>query len=66
VPIALCGTRRFLRDDTYLPRPTRLEIRVGPPIEPRPADAAASWQEIVRLRDTAREWIAREAGEPLL
>ncbi|MGB6546836.1 MAG: AMP-binding protein [Candidatus Acidiferrales bacterium] len=66
VPIALCGTRRFLRDDTYLPRPTRLEIRVGPPIQPHPTEAALSWQEILRLRDTARDWIAREAGEPLL
>jgi 1-acyl-sn-glycerol-3-phosphate acyltransferase len=66
VPVALCGTRHFLRDDTYLPRPTRVAIRVGPPIETRPTEAAASWQEIVRLRDASREWIAREAGEPLL
>jgi 1-acyl-sn-glycerol-3-phosphate acyltransferase len=66
VPIALRGTRRFLRDDTYLPRPSRLEIHVGPPIEPRSTEAALCWQEIVRLRDTSREWIASEAGEPLL
>jgi 1-acyl-sn-glycerol-3-phosphate acyltransferase len=66
VPIALCGTRHFLRDDTYLPRPTRLAIHIGPPIEPRPTEEALSWQEIVRLRDTARDWIAHEAGEPLL
>ena len=66
VPIALCGTRRFLRDDTYLPRPARLEIHVGAPIEPRATEASLSWQEIVRLRDTAREWIAAEVGEPLL
>jgi 1-acyl-sn-glycerol-3-phosphate acyltransferase len=66
VPIALRGTRRFLRDDTYLPRPARLEIHVGAPIEPRPNDAALSWQDIVRLRDASREWIAHQAGEPLL
>jgi fatty-acyl-CoA synthase len=66
VPIALRNTRRFLRDDTYLPRPARLEICVGPPIVPRPTVADLSWQEIVRLRDTSREWIGHEAGEPLL
>ena len=66
VPIALRGTRHFLRDDTYLPRPSRLEIHVGPPIEPRTTEAALSWQEIVRLRDSSRDWIAREAGEPPL
>jgi hypothetical protein len=66
VPIALRNTRRFLRDDTYLPRPARLEICVGPPIEPRSTEADLSWQEIVRLRDTSREWIGRQAGEPLL
>jgi 1-acyl-sn-glycerol-3-phosphate acyltransferase len=66
VPIALRGTRHFLRDDTYLPRPTRLEIHVGAPIEPQPAEEEGSWREIVRLRDASRDWIAREAGEPLL
>ncbi|MGB6430441.1 MAG: AMP-binding protein [Candidatus Acidiferrales bacterium] len=66
VPIALRGTRHFLRDDTYLPRPSRLEIHVGPPIEPRPTEANLSWQEIVRLRDVSRDWIAREAEEPVL
>ena len=60
------GTRHFLRDDTYLPRPSRLEIHVGAPIEPRTTEAALSWQEIVRLRDSSRDWIAREAGEPTL
>jgi hypothetical protein len=49
-----------------LPRPSRLEIHVGAPIEPRTTEAALSWQEIVRLRDSSRDWIAREAGEPPL
>jgi hypothetical protein len=34
-------------------------------IRPNPA-AGDDWQEIVRLRDTTREIIARNAGEPLL
>ncbi len=41
VPVALAGTRRFLRDGTYLPRPTSVTITVSPPIYPRgPSDAA--------------------------
>ena len=66
VPIALRNTRHFLRDDTYLPRPARLEICVGHPIEPHLTEPDLSWQEIVRLRDASREWIGRQAGEPLL
>ena len=35
VPVSLAGTRRFLRDGTYLPRPTSVTITVSPPIYPR-------------------------------
>jgi 1-acyl-sn-glycerol-3-phosphate acyltransferase len=72
VPVALAGTRRFLRDGTYLPRPTSVTITVSPPIYPRgPSDAAnaataSAWHELIRLRDTTRETIARYTGEPLL
>ncbi|MGC0774317.1 MAG: AMP-binding protein [Candidatus Acidiferrum sp.] len=72
VPVSLSGTRRFLRDGTYLPRPTSVTITVSPPIYPRAAQEAAmldessSWHELIRLRDTARETIARHSGEPLL
>jgi 1-acyl-sn-glycerol-3-phosphate acyltransferase len=72
VPVSLAGTRRFLRDGTYLPRPTSVTITVSPPIYPRVASDAAkaeetsAWHELIRLRDTTREAIARHSGEPLL
>jgi fatty-acyl-CoA synthase len=72
VPVSLAGTRRFLRDGTYLPRPTSVTITVSPPIYPRVTSAAANaeetsvWHELIRLRETAREAIARHSGEPLL
>jgi len=72
VPVSLAGTRRFLRDGTYLPRPTSVTITVSPPIYPRVISDAAkieetsAWHELIRLRDTTRETIARFSGEPLL
>ena len=64
VPIALDGTRRALRDGTWLPRRGRITITICPPIAPPPS--AEDWQQIVRVRDAAREIIARFAHEPLL
>lgn len=72
LPISLAGTRKFLRDGTYLPRPTSVTITVSAPIFPRTmtnaekADSAAAWQELIRLRDVTREAIARYSGEPLV
>jgi len=64
VPVALQGSREFLRDETILPRPSSVTISVLPPIWPR-AEAASDWHEIVRLRDEARAVIAEKCGEPL-
>ncbi len=70
VPVSLHGTRRFLRDETYLPRPTRVTITLSPPIWPQgdgSASAEASgWHELIRLRDLSRTAIACHSGEPLL
>jgi fatty-acyl-CoA synthase len=72
VPVSLAGTRRFLRDGTYLPRPTSVTITVSAPVYPRVATEAtkseesSAWHELIRLRDTTRETIARYSGEPLL
>jgi 1-acyl-sn-glycerol-3-phosphate acyltransferase len=72
VPVSLAGTRNFLRDGTYLPRRTSVTITVSPPIFPRVASETAkaedgsAWHELIRLRDTTRETIARHSGEPLL
>jgi len=77
LPVALSGTRRFLRDGSYLPHLARITITICPPLTPIAADAPVArpsgsapkepeWREIVRLRDAAREQIGRIAGEPLL
>ncbi len=72
IPVSLAGTRRFLRDRTYLPRPTSVTITLSPPIYPRLEGAQADggessdWHALIRLRDQTREAIARHVPEPLL
>ena len=71
IPVSLAGTRQFLRDGTFLPRPSSVVITVSPPIYPRAAEggsaaAAADWHELIRLRDTTRAQVAKYSGEPLL
>jgi 1-acyl-sn-glycerol-3-phosphate acyltransferase len=72
VPVALAGTRKILRDGSYLPRPGNVTITVLPPIYPQAAgDAAESgegsgWHELIRLRDATRGAIVKYSGEPLL
>ena len=69
IPVSLKGTRRFLRDGTVLPRPTVVTITLSPPIYPAPEFPASDphhLQEMVRMRDLAREAIARYSGEPML
>jgi fatty-acyl-CoA synthase len=67
VPVSLAGTRRFLRDGTILPRPTTVTITLSPPVTPSVAAANSSdWHQVVHLRDTVREQIARFSGEPLI
>jgi 1-acyl-sn-glycerol-3-phosphate acyltransferase len=72
VPVSLSGTRNILRDGTYLPRPSSVTITVSPPIFPlvvsetAKTEEGSAWHELIRLRDTTRETIARYSGEPLL
>ncbi|MGB7727117.1 MAG: AMP-binding protein [Candidatus Acidiferrum sp.] len=68
IPVSLAGTRRFLRDRTVLPRPTHVTITLSPPIYPEHVANGDpnQLQAIVRLRDEAREAIARYSGEPTL
>jgi 1-acyl-sn-glycerol-3-phosphate acyltransferase len=67
IPVSLAGTRRFLRDGTFLPRPTRVTITLSPPVYPqRVTGRANEVKEMVRLRDLTREIVARDSGEPLL
>jgi hypothetical protein len=64
-PVSVRGARQVLRDKTFLPRRGKVTLTIGPLIYPN-ASAGDDWHEIVRLRDAARETIARNAGEPLL
>ena len=72
IPVSLAGTRKVLRDGTYLPRPSNVTITLHPPVFPRTADNTGNtagfsdWQELVRLRDATRAEIARDCGEPML
>jgi len=67
IPVSLAGTRRFLRDGTFLPRPTSVTITLAPPIYPqRVTGHAKELKEMVRLRDLTRQIVARDSGEPLL
>jgi fatty-acyl-CoA synthase len=64
-PVAVRGARHILRDGTYLPRPGRVTVALGPLVTPD-ATAGDHWRESIRLRDGTREIIARNTGEPLL
>lgn len=67
IPVSLQGSRHVLRDTTYLPRLSHVRITLSPPIFPRVgSDDPNAWQEVIRLRDAAREQIARFSGEPML
>jgi len=66
VPLALQGTRRLLRDGSYLPRRSAVTLTICPPLQPENVAEPQEWKEIVRLRDAARETISNYAGEPLL
>jgi len=72
VPVSLDGTRKVLRDETYLPRHANITITISPAIYPRNGASEkgeardASWHELIRLRDEAREVIAKYSGEPTL
>ena len=68
IPVSLKGTRTFLRDGTFLPRPTVVTITLSAPIYPAGAYAPGDPRyvsEMVRLRDASRVVIAEHSGEPL-
>jgi 1-acyl-sn-glycerol-3-phosphate acyltransferase len=62
VPLALVGTRRLLKDGTWLPRPGPVRVWIGEPIRPEGSD----WKAIVALRDRVADAIAEHCGEPRL
>lgn len=66
VPVALRGARRFLRDGTFLPRPSRIKVTVCPALFPAADSAGQEWAEVLRLRDETRRIISFHSGEPSL
>jgi fatty-acyl-CoA synthase len=72
IPVSLAGTRKFLRDRTYLPRPSSVTITLSAPIYPHQEHTArdggewSNWHELIHLRDETRTAIARHVPEPLL
>jgi 1-acyl-sn-glycerol-3-phosphate acyltransferase len=72
IPVSLAGTRRFLRDGTYLPRRSSVTITLSPPIYPHTTrrslggDESSDWHGLIHLRDETRAAIARHVPEPLL
>src|ERR1700686_2161553 len=70
IPVSLRGTREFLPDGAFLPRPSDGRITFSPPIFPRftgggAGGAGADWHELIRLRDRVREAVAKNSGEQM-
>ena len=66
IPVVLRGARRFLRDGTFLPKPSPISVIVCPAIFPNAARSGREWEEVLRLRDETRRIISSHSGEPLL
>jgi 1-acyl-sn-glycerol-3-phosphate acyltransferase len=62
IPVAICGTRRALRDGQKLLGQADIEVTVLPALAAPKPDLS----EIARLRDSVREVLARTVGEPML
>lgn len=61
-PVAICGTRNILRDESRLLKPGPIKVTVGQFITAKDND----WSEIIRLRTVARSEIAKYCGEPVI
>ena len=59
IPVGLRGTRAILPAYRWLPRRGPITVTIGSPITPEKDD----WREMVRVRDLARDEVARAAGE---
>ena len=58
-PIALSGTRQFLRDGTRIPKRGNMKVTICEPIVP----TEQGWHEIIRLATSTRLEIAKYCGE---
>lgn len=62
VPLATQGTRRLLREKSFLLRPVFLKVHVGPLIAPE----GKEYRDFVKLSEKTRAFIAAHCGEPSL
>jgi fatty-acyl-CoA synthase len=62
LPMALRGTRRVMRGNSWLPRPGPIHLWVGTPLRPE----GDGWPAVVALRDRVASEIAAHCGEPRL
>jgi hypothetical protein len=62
VPVAIRGSRKALRDGTWLPRHVPIEVEALAPLRPEGKEIA----DIVRLRDRSADAIAERIDEPRL
>ncbi len=60
MPVTLSGTRSMLRGDQWFPRPARIRVHIGAPLEPE----GAGFEAALHLRDAARAVILAQCGEP--
>lgn len=60
VPVIIRGTRSLLRAESWFPRRIVVKIHVSAPIVP----AGREWTAAVKLRDTARDAVLQQPGEP--
>ncbi len=60
LPIALRGTRDLMRGSSFFPRPGRVAVLIGEPLQL----AGNDWEAAVRLRDQTRAFVAANCGEP--
>lgn len=58
-PIGIKGSRRMFPAEQWLLTPGGLTVSIGEPIQPQ----KQGWEEIARLRDIARQEIAKRCGE---
>ncbi len=62
VPVAIRGSRRAMRDGTWMPRRVPIEVEVLEPIWPKSTEI----DDIVRMRDRCAEAIGAHIDEPRL
>ncbi|MFN7097406.1 MAG: lysophospholipid acyltransferase family protein, partial [Gammaproteobacteria bacterium] len=61
-PIAINGSRQFLRDGSILFNPTKITITVCDKVFPQGSD----WNHVIQLRNEVRKKIAQYCGEPCI